>query len=188
MGVQQEIGGKQRRIAANIVYKLFEKSITISNDSYSTTLYLPTCKVKITFTYSNSCYFLSGNNSMKVEDGRISYNDQLKASAIINSSNLNSDIINNSNKIFSKIACEINNGWITYGIEGSTIKITITYDNYSLTIEITPNDGTISGYTLSTAENYATSSRWRDILKFGAVIESVSQAFRPLNLSNFRIN
>ena len=187
MGVQQDIGGKQRRIAANIVYKLFEKSITISNDSYSTTLYLPTCKVKITFTYSNSCYFLGGNNSMKVEGGSISYNDQLKASAIINSSNLNSDIINNSNKIFSKIACEINNGWITYGIEGSTIKITITYDDYVLTIEITPNDG-ISGSTLRAAESYATSYRYGDILKFGAVIESVSQAFRPLNLSDFRIN
>ena len=190
MGVQQDVnvGRKQRRIASNIVYNLFEESITISGDCYSTTLYLPTCKVKITFTYSNSSYFQRGDNTLKVEDGRIAYNDELKASAIINSSNLDSDIINNSNKIFSEIACEINYGWITYGIEGSTIKITITYDNYSLTIEITPNDGTISGYTLSTAENYATSGRWRDILKFGAVIESVSQAFRPLNLSNFRIN
>ena len=102
MGVQQDIGGKQRRIAANIVYKLFEESITISGDCYSTTLYLPTCKVKITFTYSNSRYFQSGDNTLKVENGRISYNDELKASAIINSSSLDSDIINNTNKIFFK--------------------------------------------------------------------------------------
>ena len=123
---------------------------------------------------------------MKVENGNIAFNDELKASAIINSSNLNSDIINNSNKIFSKIAYEINYGWITYGIEGSTIKITITYDNYVLTIEITPNDQ-ISDYTLAAVQNYATSYRYEDILKFGAVIKSVSQAFRPLNLSNFKI-
>ena len=188
MGVQQDVnvGRKQRRIASNIVYNLFEESITISGDCYSTTLYLPTCKVKITFTYSNSSYFQRGDNTLKVENGRIAYNDELKASAIINSSNLDSDIINNSNKIFSEIACEINYGWITYGIEGSTIKITITYDDYVLTIEITPNDG-ISGSTLSAAQNYATSYRYGDILKFGAVIESVSQAFRPLHLSNFRI-
>ena len=186
MGVQQDYSRKQRRIASSIVYNLFEESITISGDCYSTTLYLPTCKVKITFAYSNSRYFQSGDNTLKVENGRISSNDELKANAIINSSNLDRDIINNTNKIFSKIACEINNGWITYGIEGSTIKITITYDDYVLTIEISPNDG-ISGSTLIAAENYATSSRYRDILKFGAVIESISQAFRPLRLSNFRI-
>ena len=186
MGVQQDLGGKQRRIASNIVYNLFEKSITISNDYYSTTLYLPTCKVKITFTYSNTYSSRSGKNSLKVEGGSIAYNDELKANAIINSSSLNSDIINNINKIFSKIAYEINYGHITYSIEGDTIKITVTYDNYILTIEISPNDG-ISGYTLNAAKNYATSSKWEEILKFGAIIESVSEAFKPLNLAKFRI-
>ena len=185
MGVQQDLG-KGKRIASSIVYNLFDESITISNDYFSTTLYLPTWKVKITFTYSNTYSSRSGKNTLKVEGGRIAYDEELKVNTIINSSSLNSDIINNINKIFSKIAYEINYGFIIYSIEGKTIKITVTYDNFILTIEISPNDE-ISSYTLSTVENYATSSMWEDILKFGAVIESISQAFRPLRLSNFRI-
>ena len=70
MGIQQDIGGKQRRIAKSIVYDLFGESITISGDYYSTTLYLPTCKVKITFTYSNILHFQRGDNTLKVENGK----------------------------------------------------------------------------------------------------------------------
>ena len=92
----------------------------------------------------------------------------------------------NINKICSKIAYEINYGFITYSIEGKTIKITAIYDNYILTIQISPNDE-ISIYTLNTVESYATSSIWKDILKFGAVIESISEVFKPLHLSKFRI-
>ena len=79
MEIEQDLGRNQRNIASSIVYRLFWESITISNDYYSTTLYLPTCKVIITFRYSNSYRSRSEKNTLKVDGGSIAPDDELKA-------------------------------------------------------------------------------------------------------------
>ena len=173
MGPPQS-SSRQRTIASNVVYSLFGQTITISNDYYTQTLYLPTCKVEITFSYSKE--YNCGNSGLKVCDGCIE--NKLEPDVIIP---FNTTIIDNVNEIFNKIAFEIRDGYISYSVESDSFSITVSYDGFSLTIKITPNSPPSSG-TIYSELNKVTNSNWEKVVTLAIFILSVIPAFKPLRL------
>jgi len=160
------------QIANNIVNKLFDLKINITAEIFEKTVFLLTCKVKITFTISTSIEapVFNDENMIKVQDGRVK---EFDPNIIFSNGKIKLDLIDKIKTIFKTISHEIGDGTIKFSVNSDTFIIEINFKKSCLKLEITPYKAPLLSENI-VAKSYCSNNKWKGLINF---VLSLNESF-----------
>ena len=157
-----------RHHANNILNKLFGLKVKITAEIFEKTFFLPTCKLKVNYSFSKSLEAptFDGENKIKVQDGRIK---EFNPNIIFSKGKIRIELIENINKTFNTIANEIKDGTIEFSVNGDTFIIDINFKEHNLILEITPYKAPPLN-EITEAESYCSNNKWKKLINLGLLL------------------